>query len=114
MSKRVLGSIIIDSYIKASASFDEVMAVPKTPISRDAAIQRFEYTFELSWKMMKRVLEFRGRRATSPREVFRIAAQEELIADPTVWFDFLEKRNLTVHTYNEEIAESVYAVLPAF
>lgn len=78
------------------------------------AIQAFEYTYELSWKTMKRVLTIRGREANSPREVFRLAALEKLIEDPEVWFDFLVKRNITVHTYEEEESEQVIAVLPIF
>lgn len=48
---------------------------------------------------MKRLLQERGKIANSPRETFRMVALEGFIYDPELWFDFLVKRNLTVHTY---------------
>lgn len=43
-----------------------------------------------------------------PKNVIRTAAQMGLIKDLNTWFDFLKKRNLTVHTYEEKIAQEVY------
>jgi uncharacterized protein len=60
-------------------------------------------------------LEQRGQyRAHSPKEVFRLAALEKMIEDPVVWFDFLKKRNITVHSYNEGEVESVLSILDQF
>ena len=42
------------------------------------------------------------------KTVIREAAKLDLIDDPTKWFEFLENRNLSVHTYKEEIAQKVY------
>jgi len=86
---------------------------------RDACIQRFEYTFELAWKMLRRQLE---REAVSPaeidgysyRQLFRVAGEKGLVTDVPAWFDFREKRNLTAHTYDERKAAEVYAVLAGF
>jgi nucleotidyltransferase substrate binding protein (TIGR01987 family) len=77
-------------------------------------IQAFEYCFELSWKIMKRLLEERGKTANSPREVFRLGALEGFIDDPELWFDFLKKRNLTVHTYQETEIEKVLSICNPF
>ncbi len=63
---------------------------------------------------MKKLLEQRGKIAKSPRETFRMAALENFIDDPEIWFDFLKKRNLTVHTYNEHDAEVVIDICPSF
>ncbi len=63
---------------------------------------------------MKRLLEERGRIASSPKEVFRMSALEGFINDPELWFEFLKKRNLTVHTYQETEALSVIGVCQAF
>ena len=63
---------------------------------------------------MKRLLEVRGKIGNSPREVFRMAALEGFIKNPEIWFDFIKKRNLTVHTYEEKEAQEVINVLPNF
>lgn len=95
-------------------SFEMGMNAPKTELNRDACIQRFKFTFELAWKMLKRVLHYKGIQVNSPRDVFREAASEGLISDPVAWFGFLEDRNRTVHTYNASIAEEIYQHLPSF
>jgi hypothetical protein len=43
-----------------------------------------------------------------------MAALEGFITDPEIWFEFLKKRNLTVHTYKEEEALEVVSILPSF
>lgn len=74
----------------------------------DATIQRFEFTFELAWKLMKAVLEYEGIEATSPRSSIREAWKQHLIGDAEKWLDMQVKRNLFSHTYNEETAQDIY------
>ncbi|MBI2092107.1 MAG: nucleotidyltransferase substrate binding protein [Deltaproteobacteria bacterium] len=64
-------------------------------LERDGAIQRFEYTFELAWKMIRKALLAMGRAevSSSPRPIFRDALEEGLIEDIKNWFAFLEARN---------------------
>lgn len=50
----------------------------------------------------------------SPRDAFREAAANQLIDTPTHWFQFIDKRNLTVHTYEERIAREVTQIFPIF
>ncbi len=102
------------AFNKAYSSLDEGVTQAKTDLEKAGAIQRFEYSYELSWKFLKRVLAYRGISLNSPREVFRKAFQEQLIEDPKKWFKFLNYRNLTVHTYNENTAEEIFAILPEF
>ncbi|HMU13645.1 MAG: nucleotidyltransferase substrate binding protein [Bacteroidetes bacterium] len=86
-------------------------------VVRDAAIKRFEFTYELAWKMMKRHLEWGGESGltTMPRrELFRLAARYSLIEDPQRWFEYHEGRNLTSHTYDEANARKVVALLKGF
>jgi nucleotidyltransferase substrate binding protein (TIGR01987 family) len=99
---------------QAYSRFCEAIVAITDDIHRDGAIRRFEYTFELSWKTLKRKLTENGLRATSPREVFRLAARENLIEDPLIWFDFLEKRNQLSHVYREEYALQVETTFPSF
>ena len=85
---------------------------------RAAAIQAFEYTFELCVKMLRRRLndilsaEEVGR--LSYRELIRIGAEKGFIDDPVPWFRFREMRNITSHTYDEGKAGQIASVLPEF
>lgn len=86
---------------------------------RDACIQRFEYTFELCWKMLKRRLELDlpdGYKvdAMSFRDLVRTGAEAGLLADVDAWMVFRDKRNITSHTYNAAKAAEVATVLPGF
>ena len=86
---------------------------------RDSVIQRFEYTYELCWKMLKRRLEMDAPSpeaidAMSYRDMIREGAERGLIDEPVAWFDYRQKRNLTTHTYNEDVAQEVYQSAVAF
>jgi nucleotidyltransferase substrate binding protein (TIGR01987 family) len=109
-----IGETNIDPLLKAFEKFERFRVNDKTEQERAGTIQAFEYCFELSWKIMKRILEEKGKIANSPREVFRMAALEELISDSEIWFDFLKKRNLTVHAYNQNEADEVLSVCECF
>jgi nucleotidyltransferase substrate binding protein (TIGR01987 family) len=87
---------------------------PANDRERDGAIQRFEYTFELIWKVAKKTLEINGIESQTPRTIFRDLAQVGWISQPELWFDFLEARNKTRHNYREDIAEEVFKKTQAF
>ena len=92
----------------ALLTLDEVLMMEWSKVVRDAAIQRFEYCFELVWKLIKRRLKLDGIEANSPRQVIRHAFETGYIEDVDFWFELLEDRNLTTHTYNAEIADKVF------
>ena len=75
-------------------------------------IQHFEFTYELSWKFIKRWLEMNvsptAADGVTRRELFRLGAENRLIDDVEQWMRYQEARNLTSHTYEPEIAERVY------
>ena len=74
----------------------------------DATIQRFEFTFELAWKLLKALLDYEGIEANSPRSCIREAWKQHLIKDAELWLDMQTKRNLSSHTYNEATALEIY------
>ncbi len=88
-------------------------------IVRDAVIQRFEYTYELCWKMLKRKLE---RDAANPslidqlpyRDLIREGAVRGYIEHPEPWFEYRAARNITSHTYDEQKAIVVYRTAVQF
>ncbi|MBR2179188.1 MAG: HI0074 family nucleotidyltransferase substrate-binding subunit [Selenomonadaceae bacterium] len=74
----------------------------------DGVIQRFEFCFELSWKLMKAYLSFEGIETNSPRSSIRESFKIGIITETEEWLDMLEKRNLSSHTYDEETAKEIY------
>ncbi|MGE4578578.1 MAG: HI0074 family nucleotidyltransferase substrate-binding subunit [Desulfuromonadales bacterium] len=83
-------------------------------IVRDAAIQRFEYTFEAVWKAAQLYLrEKEGLEQGSPKGVVRACLQVGLLTDAQarLALELVDDRNLTVHTYNEELAQRIFSHL---
>lgn len=104
----------IRQFEKAVKRLKEVLSVEKTDISRDSAIQRFEFTLDISWKMLKALLEEeKGVICASPKECFREAYRQGVIDYDEKWIELVDMRNETVHTYNEDTAERIYGELPS-
>ncbi|MCL4318680.1 MAG: nucleotidyltransferase substrate binding protein [Firmicutes bacterium] len=80
----------------------------------DATIQRFEFSFELCWKAVKNALGEVGLESNSPREAMKMAYQAHWIVNEGVWLNMLRDRNLTSHTYEEEVAQQIYARIPEY
>lgn len=76
-------------------------------VERAGIIQFFEMAFELSWKLLKDYLQAEGYSTNSPRDAIKQAYQSELIDNGHAWIKALEDRNLTTHTYNEDVAQKV-------
>lgn len=94
---------------KALMSLEKAIKQPLDEFTRDSVVQRFEYTYELSWKNLKRFLETDKPLADdSVKGILREAHQRQLISNIDQWFAFQKSRNLTSHTYNEDTAEEVY------
>lgn len=107
----------------ALASLDKALARsqtnPQDEEIRDACIQRFEYCFELSWKMLKRRLELdlpdaSSVDAMSYRDLIRAGAERGLFGDVDAWMIYRDKRNITSHSYNAAKAAEVASSIPAF
>jgi nucleotidyltransferase substrate binding protein (TIGR01987 family) len=78
---------------------------------RDSCIQRFEFCVELSWKISMKVL---GLSTQAPNPAIREMAQNGLIEDTQLWFNFLVARNKTSHSYDEGVAQEVYREIEKF
>ena len=74
----------------------------------DATIQRFEFSVELFWKLLKRLLLDLGQETNYPKAVLREAFSAGLIHQEQVWIRMLDDRNETSHTYDEELADAIY------
>lgn len=103
----------LDMFETALSRLEEALSLAENEVVRDASIQRFEFTFELAWKSMRLWLRERGIDVRNPRDTLRAAFEQGLIEDAAEWSDLQEKRNLTSHTYDRELAETVYRYLKA-
>ena len=110
----IVDNIDISHLLKARDVFGRLEAHASTEQGKMALIKAFEYSYELSWKTMKRALESQGILAGSPKETFRKAVQIGLIENPEVCFKFLEAQNLTVHTYIEECLDDILGKIKNF
>lgn len=86
---------------------------------RDAVIQRFEYSYELCWKLLKRQLELElPNPAEADRmsfvELVREGAERGFIAAPDHWLRYRHQRNLSSHVYDAAKARSVHSAALEF
>lgn len=102
-----------NQYHQALNRLDEILQKEKDDIIRDSAIKRFEFTFDLSWKLIKTFLEEKkGISCRSPKECFREAYRQGLIDYDEFWLKMTDWRNEVVHNYGEAFADSLFEKLP--
>lgn len=80
----------------------------------DLMVKRFEFTFDMSWKAIKRYLDFTGIGCMHPRGCFKEAYAQELITEEDVWLDMIEMRDLAGHTYNEDEIKEILEKLDKY
>ncbi len=96
---------------KAADFLAKTLAVPQSDIQQAAAIKAFDFCFELSWKVLKERLLEEGIEVATPRGALRAAGDAGMIGSVEEWLGYLAARNLTSHTYNQPVADQVYAVI---
>ena len=70
---------------------------------KEGLIQRFEYTHELAWNVMKDYAVYQGNsNVGGSRDASREAFQMNLVTDGQVWMDMISSRNKTSHTYTRQ------------
>jgi len=67
----------------------------------DIVVKRFEFTYEMAWKALKRNLSFLGIEAKNPRMVFKEAYLQNLLEDEAIWLNMIDQRNISSHIYDE-------------
>jgi nucleotidyltransferase substrate binding protein (TIGR01987 family) len=78
-------------------------------IIKEGLIQRFEYTHELAWNVMKDFLENAGNNNIfGSKDATKEAFAAGIITNGDVWMDMIKSRNKTSHTYNEETADDIF------
>ncbi len=110
----LIGGINIENLLKAQNKFEQFRKNLASEQEKAGAVQAFEFCYELAWKTIKRLLEQPSKQIYSPRDAFREGAIAGLITTPDRWFEFIQIRNLTVHTYDERNIEVVIATFENF
>ena len=100
------------NYNKALIKLNEGVKINRENISeleKEGVIQRFEFTHELAWNVMKDYLEYQGNSSVSgSRDATREGFKINLISDGEGWMDMIGSRNKTSHTYNEATMHEIY------
>lgn len=88
---------------------DDGIANVLSEMIQEDLIQRFEYTHELAWNVMKDYAAYQGNpNITGSRDAVREAFKMQLIKNGETWMDMIESRNKTSHTYNEETSNEIF------
>ncbi len=83
-------------------------------LERDGTIQRFEYSYELIWKLARRVLKENEVEADVPKAIFRELGRLDWIQNVESWLSFQKSRNETSHEYGEKLAQKSYELAKIF
>jgi len=99
------------NFEKALLKLSEVIEKKEilSDLEKEGLIQRFEFTHELSWQVMKDFLIYDGiQNIIGSRSAVREAYNKGIISNGEIWMEMIESRNRTSHTYLESILESEY------
>ena len=102
-----------NALVQALDRLAEALAEPESAISRDAAIQRFEFSFELAWRAIQERARDQGLDCRSPKGCVKLAFKTGWVESEPEWLSMLEDRNRASHTYNEALARDVFSRLAA-
>lgn len=111
---------LVNAVARLGEGWDVYARDPAQTLIRDGLIQRFEFTYEISHKMLKRHLE---QVAANPTEfdgmpfqdLIRTASEQGILrGDWTAWRRYRDMRAKTSHTYDEAVALEVVAGIPDF
>jgi nucleotidyltransferase substrate binding protein (TIGR01987 family) len=94
----------LENLTKAASRLEVACSQEKyNDLERAGLVQTFEFSFELTWKTLKDLVEYDGYEAASPRNAIRTALEANHISaeDCEILLDALSKRNLLTHTYDE-------------
>lgn len=97
---------------------DTGLSEDEEQVLKEAVIQNFEFTYELCWKFIKRWLDYNYSSSItaglSRKQLFRIAAENRLIDRVETWLVYHELRNRTSHTYDQLVADEIFAATSSF
>lgn len=100
------------NYRKALQELESAIELSKerklSKLEKQGLIQCFEYTHELSWKMLKDFLEDQGAiEIFGSKDTIREAIKLGILAEGDVWMQMIKSRNLTPHIYDEKKVDEI-------
>jgi nucleotidyltransferase substrate binding protein (TIGR01987 family) len=98
----------VSTYVQAVHQLQKACQQADNEYIRDSVIQRFEFCWELAWKMLKLRLQQLSVDVLNPRDIFKEALNKGLIQDGNAWSQIQKYRNQTSHTYDAILAQEVY------
>ncbi len=106
------------SYKKALGQLREAVDLnaqrPLSRLEKQGVIQAFEFCHELAWNTLKDFLRYQGNQDVSgSRDATREAFKIGLITDGEQWMSMIQSRNLSSHTYNEQVSEQLVKAILA-
>lgn len=102
----------IEQFEGAIEKLSAMLNQEKNEYMMDSAIERFKFTFELAWTVLKGNLQKHGIIVYSARDSIKGAFKTGIIEDDPRWLEMIELRNLARQPYNEETAQEIFAALP--
>lgn len=96
------------NFSKALAQLQKAADQPPNEFLRDSVIRRFGFSYEFAWKMLKLWLESKDIDVRNAKDTLKEALQQGQISDGNQWSELHQMRNLTSHTYDQQLAEQVY------
>ena len=116
--------IDISSFKQAIDRLEEVLQryekEPQDLFVQDSVVKRFEYTYELAYKTLKRFLEASTGSKTTVKamifhDIIRTGNEMGLLkGNAKDWLEYREKRNITSHTYDNDKSNEVISIVPKF
>lgn len=103
----------LDNFQRAMQQLDQAIALTKerdlSTLELQGLIQSFEYNYELAWNLIKDFYVYQGGEVDiqGSRDAFRTAFARGLIEDGDIWMNMIKSRQQTVHTYNQQSAETI-------
>lgn len=102
----------LTTFSKALGRLSEVIELsrqkPLNEFERDSLIKRFEFSYEMAWKLMMSFEKATGvSQVLGSRDVIRHAVSIGLIDNGEAWMEMVDTRNQTSHLYDEEMAANV-------
>ncbi len=96
------------NFVRAVENLKRSFSEPiREPRDLSGIIKDFEMAYELSWKVLKKILLAAGHQTLGAKDVFTKAYQLNYIKNESVWLSMIEDRNQSAHVYDENDARKI-------
>lgn len=108
-------SLSFQPTLDALKNLESALKIDKpSDLERDGTVQRFEYCYEILWKLAQKVLQEHEVKAEYPKSVFRELGRLGWINNVEEWLEFQQARNDSSHEYGIKYAQTSYRLAQVF